>query len=179
LQRMPEEVIESTDSLPQSNVFMFPNSENPLRGACRIDLQHFSSWDAGDVLNVIIRDYNTEKKWFREALAQYTIEEVSPEYVCLGFEDLGLEDSGTPWIIATPSGTPDAVTNVTTGCENDSLNICWNYSPETDIYCIYSSDTPDGPFEFTASVTGTKWQTSMSEAKKFYYVTAYIYSVKK
>ena len=105
LQRIPGEVIEPSDGLAQCEVMMFPNNESPIRGVCMVDLQHFSSWDAGDILYVLIRDYNTDKKWFYETQAEYTIEDSSSEWVYLGFEDLGLEDSGQPWMLAIPSGT--------------------------------------------------------------------------
>ncbi|HXK50023.1 MAG TPA: T9SS type A sorting domain-containing protein [Clostridiales bacterium] len=105
LQRIPGEVIEQSDGLAQCEVMMFPNNESPIRGVCMVDLQHFSSWDAGDILYVLIRDYNTDKKWFYETQAEYTIEDSSSEWVYLGFEDLGLEDSGQPWMLAIPSGT--------------------------------------------------------------------------
>lgn len=105
LQRIPGEVIEPSDGLAQCEVMMFPNNESPLRGVCMVDLQHFSSWDTGDVLYVLIRDYNADKKWFYEAQAEYTIEDITSDWVYLGFEDLGLEDSGMPWMLSMPSGT--------------------------------------------------------------------------
>ncbi|MDD3045215.1 MAG: T9SS type A sorting domain-containing protein [Candidatus Delongbacteria bacterium] len=105
LQRIPGEVIEPSDGLAQCDVMMFPDPDSPLRGSCMVDLQHFSSWETGDVLYVLIRDYNTDKKWFYEAQAEYTIEDTTSNWVYLGFEDIGLEDSGMPWMLALPSGT--------------------------------------------------------------------------
>ncbi|MFA6652992.1 MAG: hypothetical protein WCS93_01500, partial [Candidatus Delongbacteria bacterium] len=104
LQRIPGEVIEPSDGLAQCDVMMFPDPDSPLRGSCMVDLQHFSSWETGDVLYVLIRDYNTDKKWFYEAQAEYTIEDTTSNWVYLGFEDIGLEDSGMPWMLALPSG---------------------------------------------------------------------------
>ncbi|HAQ61926.1 TPA: hypothetical protein DCR49_08010 [Candidatus Delongbacteria bacterium] len=112
LQRIPGEVIEPSDGLAQCDVVMFPDPETPLRGACVVNLQHFSSWNAGDVLHIIMKDYNDVLKRHCEAYAEYTIQDTSTESVYLGFEDLGLEDSGMPWLLSIPTGYSETKTFV-------------------------------------------------------------------
>jgi hypothetical protein len=111
LQRIPTEVIAPSDSLAQCGVMMFPDPvENPLRGVSMVDLQHFSSWNVGDVLHIIMKDYNPILKLHCEAYADYTIQDTSTEPVYLGFEDLGVEDSGMPWTLSIPTGDSETKT---------------------------------------------------------------------
>ena len=113
IQRIPGEVIEPSDGLAQCDVIMFPDPvENPLRAVSMVDLQHFSSWNVGDVLHIIMKDYNPLLKLHCEAYAEYTIQDTSTEPVYLGFEDLGVEDSGMPWMLSIPTGDSEAKTFV-------------------------------------------------------------------
>jgi hypothetical protein len=171
------EVLTQADSTGSHGVMMYPDPiENPLRGVVMVDLQYFTTWGAGNVLNIEMKDYNVGS--YCRISAQYIILDTSPVWVDLGFEDFGLVGSGMPFQFSIISGGPDAVTDLVATADTNSLTLSWSSVPEAVGYQIYSSSEPYGTFGFVTSVTSTNWQTSTSESKKFYYVTAYDSTVK-
>jgi hypothetical protein len=161
------------------SVMMYPDPiENPLRGVAMVDLQYFTTWGAGNILTIEMKDYNVAS--YCQISAQYTILDLSVEVVELGFEDLGLVGSGMPFQFSfITGGGLDAVTDLVATADTNSLTLSWSSVPEAVGYQIYSSSEPYGTFDFVTSVTSTSWQTSTAESKKFYYVTAYNSVVKK
>ena len=174
LQRTPGEVIEPSDNLAQCGVMMFPDAENPLRGVCMVDLQHFSSWGTGDVLYVLIRDYNTDKKWYYGAQAEYTIEDTSPDWVYLGLEDY-FGDGGAPWIVAYPSSSETKIFTypcvTTTGTDLNFVGIPvqngWDKASDldpagTNIDAVSKWDPVTQGWETCGYHPNTGWITNLS-----------------
>jgi hypothetical protein len=93
------------------SVMMYPDPiENPLRGVAMVDLQYFTTWGAGNILTIEMKDYNVAS--YCQISAQYTILDLSVEVVELGFEDLGLVGSGMPFQFSFITGGGDIKTFV-------------------------------------------------------------------
>ncbi|MDA3884334.1 MAG: hypothetical protein PF638_01950 [Candidatus Delongbacteria bacterium] len=184
LESNPTEVIDSKDSLLNCSTMMF--SELPIRGVSMVDLQHFTTWTAGDVLYVVMRDYNVGlKSSYYETTAVYLIEDTTPETVYRGFEDFferwGIEiyeGSGMPSVMQVIY-VPDPVTDIVTTFDSGNITLSWNSLLGVWWYNIYSSDKPYGTFNHVDTAPGESWQTEVTDDKKFYYVTAYYGSVGK
>lgn len=64
--------------------------------------------------------------------------------------------------------------NVTTSVSGSTLTLNWDAVPYASTYKVYSSDDPYGTFveDTSGTPSGNSWSTALSNAKKFYRVTA-------
>jgi hypothetical protein len=64
--------------------------------------------------------------------------------------------------------------NVTTSVSGSTLTLDWDAVPYASTYKVYSSDDPYGTFveDTSGTPSGNSWSTAVSNAKKFYRVTA-------
>jgi DUF971 family protein len=71
---------------------------------------------------------------------------------------------------ADVQGAPEAPTTVTTSVSGTDFTVYWNSVSGATSYTVYSADEPYGTYTLVTTVTGTSYTTSVSAAKKFYYV---------
>jgi hypothetical protein len=138
-----------------------------------LDLQNFTTnWSPGDILNVLIKqDDNPFDHLYCSAQLNLTIDGESTTWI--GFDKyLGPENGGMPIYVTPISGGSPVSIMPNTSVESDILTISWDTVPEATGYYIYSSDDPYGTFSYLATSPTTSWQTTVTESRKFFYVTA-------
>jgi hypothetical protein len=96
------EYVRSTDGLANCNTVHYYS----VRGAAQLDLQEFSTWDIGNVINMKVKDENGGLKAFYEVDIVYPITNAGLGLVEEGFFDL-LGTGVMPWLVSTLSSVED------------------------------------------------------------------------